>query len=65
MHDELSGFKPLDPGRVNAMDPIELKYWCKEFRCSEDDLTAAVAEVGDHVAEVRQALASRDRGSVG
>jgi len=20
-------FTPLDPGRINSMDPIELKYW--------------------------------------
>ena len=61
MRDDLSGFKPLDPGRVNAMDPVELEYWCKEFKCTEGDLTAAIAKVGEHVAEVRQALASRDR----
>lgn len=58
MRDDLSGFKPLDPGRVNAMDPVELKFWCKEFNCAESELTAAVAKVGEHVAEVRKALAS-------
>ena len=60
MRDDLSGFKPLDPGRVNAMDPVELQYWCKEFKCTESELTDAIANVGEHVAEVRQALASRD-----
>jgi hypothetical protein len=61
MRDDLSGFTPLDPGRVNAMDPVELQYWCKEFSCTESELTDAIAKVGEHVAEVRPALAARDR----
>ena len=62
MHDELSGFKPLDPGRVNSIDPLEVKYWCKQLKCTEAELTDAIAAVGDHVAEVRQVLASRRPG---
>jgi Protein of unknown function (DUF3606) len=61
MQDDLSGFKPLDPGRVNAVDPVEVKYWCKELKCTEDQLAKAVAKVGEHVAEVRQFLNSSDR----
>ena len=61
MRDDLSDFKPLDPGRVNAVDPIEAKFWCKELKCTEDELAKAVAKVGEHVAEVRQFLASSDR----
>ena len=60
MRDNLPNFKPLDPGRVNAVDPVELQYWCKELNCSEDALVEAVAKVGEHVAEVRQFLASSD-----
>ena len=52
-------FKPLDPGRVNSMDPNELQYWCKEFHCTEAQLKDAVSKVGEHVAEVREKLASR------
>ncbi len=59
MHDDLSDFKPLDPGRVNAMDPTELSYWCKELHCSEAELKDAVSKVGEHVTEVREQLASR------
>ena len=59
MRDDLSSFKPLDPGRVNAVDPVELQYWCKELNCTEDELMNAVGRVGEHVAEVRQILASR------
>lgn len=60
MHDDLSSFKPLDPGRVNTDDPVELQYWCKELRCAEGELTEAIARVGNHVTEVREFLASPD-----
>jgi len=56
---DLSHFKPLDPGRINTMDPVELQYWCKELHCTEVQLHNAIAEVGDHVTAVRDALASR------
>jgi hypothetical protein len=61
MPDDLSSFKPLDPGRVNAMDPIELEYWCKDLKCTEGELSEAIARVGAHVTEVRQFLTSPDR----
>jgi Protein of unknown function (DUF3606) len=57
MADLPSDFTPLDPGRINAMDPIELTYWCREMCCSEADLQRVIARVGEHVAEVRAALA--------
>jgi hypothetical protein len=57
----MQDFKPLDPSRVNTVDPVEVNYWCKEFRCSEDELAKAVAEVGEHVAEVRPFLAFSGR----
>jgi hypothetical protein len=58
MNDDLSDFKPLDPGRVNAVDPLEARYWCNELKCTEDELAKAVASVGEHVAEVRRFLAA-------
>ena len=58
MRDAQSSFKPLDPGRVNAVDPNELQYWCKELKCTEEELLKAIGRVGEHVAEVRQFLAS-------
>lgn len=58
MNDDLSGFKPLDPGRVNTMDPLEMKYWCREFKCTEAELNSAIAKVGEHVAEIRPMLAT-------
>ena len=59
MSDLQSKVEPLDPGRVNSMDPVELQYWCKELHCTEAELKAAVSEVGEHVTVVRQQLASR------
>lgn len=59
MSNHESDFKPLDPGRINAMDPIELQYWCAEFGCTEAVLLDAISRVGDHVTEVRQVLTSR------
>jgi hypothetical protein len=32
-------------------------YWCGELHCTEAQLTAAVAAVGEHVTEVRRHLA--------
>jgi len=58
MRDDHSSFQPLDPGRVNAVDPVELQYWCREFKCTEAQLVQAVGRVGEHVTEVRQFLAS-------
>lgn len=54
-----SDFQPQDPGRVNAIDLFELKYWCTELHCTEDELKDAVAKVGEHIPAVRQQLASR------
>ena len=51
--------KPLDPGRVNTMDPAELRYWAEEFGCSEARLIEAVEQVGEHVAAVRERLGAR------
>jgi hypothetical protein len=49
-------FQPLDPGRVNTMDPVELAYWCQQLQCTPETLQQVVARVGEHVSVVRQAL---------
>ena len=59
MSDDLTHFHPLDPGRINTMDPVELKYWCQQLKCSESQLMDALAKVGDHVTAVRNQLAGR------
>ena len=52
-------FTPLDPGRINAMDTVELQYWCKELGCTDEELKDAVAKAGEHVAAVRELLNRR------
>ena len=52
-------FTPLDPGRINAMDAIELQYWCKELGCTDEELKEAVAKAGEHVTAVREQLKRR------
>lgn len=47
---------PIDPGRVHALDPLEVTYWCRQLHCTEAQLKAAVAAVGEHVTEVRKHL---------
>ncbi|MDM0045963.1 DUF3606 domain-containing protein [Variovorax dokdonensis] len=57
MNEDPKTFHPLDPGRINGMDPIELKYWCAQLGCTDSQLHQALAEVGDHVTAVREWLA--------
>ena len=59
MKDRPKGFKPIDPGRVNAIDPIEMNYWCNQLGCTLSQLNAAIARVGEHVTEIRQELTAR------
>lgn len=56
MVEDLQDFKPLDPGRINTMDPVERRWWCRQFGCSDAELDDAVTRVGDHVTEVRAQL---------
>lgn len=56
---DLNAFKPLDPGRVNPLDPVELRYWCRELGCTEAQLLAAIGAVGEHVSAIRAHLAER------
>lgn len=51
-------YMPLDPGRVDLLDPLERDYWCREFGCTADALADAVAAVGTHTTEVREHLRS-------
>ena len=59
MSDPLTDFKPLDPGRINPIDPVELAYWSKELHCTEAELAQAVSQVGEHITSVRDYLGSR------
>jgi hypothetical protein len=62
MSPESPDFRPLDPGRVNTMDPVEVEHWCRVLGCTPERLEAAVLAVGEHVAEVRDWLARHGAG---
>ncbi len=58
MSDPSTHFKPLDPGRINPIDPFELEYWARELHCTEAELAKAVSEVGEHITSIRDYLES-------
>lgn len=60
MLDQPQDVVPLDPGRINSMDPLEVRHWCAELHCSEGALVAAIADVGEHVAAVRERLSQTE-----
>ena len=57
MSDTMSHFKPLDPGRIDPIDRVELEYWCKELHCTQAQLSEAMSKVGEHITAVREYLA--------
>lgn len=59
MLDHLTDYKPLDPGRVDILDRVELQYWSRELDCTEAELMEAVSKVGAHVTALREHLALR------
>ena len=59
MTEHSQDFHPLDMGRINMSDALEIEYWCRELGCTEAALTDAVATVGEHVAAVREQLGTR------
>jgi hypothetical protein len=61
MTDQPDHAKPMDPGRVELMDPMDTDYWCRQFGCTEAQLTDAVAAVGSHVTAVREELQRQSR----
>lgn len=56
MSQQPSPIKPLDPGRVDPLDALEMAYWCREFGCTLPQLEAAIARVGEHVTALRALL---------
>lgn len=54
-----STYKPLDPGRIDALDEVEMRYWSKALDCTVAELRDAVSKVGEHVSAVREHLAER------
>ena len=61
MADDLGKRGPADRLRVNVNEPHEVRYWTKEFGCTEAELRAAVRAVGVMSANVRAHLSARKR----
>ena len=52
MANDLRTRGPTDLGHINTADMKDVAYWCEEWGCTEDELKAAVAAVGDTAADV-------------
>jgi hypothetical protein len=47
---------PKDRSRVDIDDEVEVRFWCCELKCTEEQLRMAVDRVGPLVDDVRRAL---------
>lgn len=56
MADDLSNRGPQDRARVNVNEDWEVRYWTKEFACTEAQLKKAVDAVGVMADKVRAYL---------
>jgi len=56
MADDLSNRGPQDRARVNVKEDWEVRYWTKEFGCTEAKLKEAVDTVGVMADKVRTYL---------
>ena len=54
MSDDLHKRRPQDASKINVHEEWEVRYWCKEFGCTEAELKKAVTAVGVSVAAVRK-----------
>jgi hypothetical protein len=59
MADDLKTRGPTDLTRVNTGEMQDVAYWCEEWGCSEDQLKAAAAAVGDSAADVMAYLTAQ------
>jgi hypothetical protein len=59
MVDDLTNRGPQDRSRVNVNEDWELRYWCRTFGCTEQQLRDAVRKVGVSVEAVRRELSGR------
>jgi hypothetical protein len=57
--DDLKKSGPADRARVNLQEEHEVRYWCKEFNCSENELREAAQTVGPMAADIGTFIAAR------
>ncbi|APQ10988.1 hypothetical protein BJP27_05545 [Pseudomonas oryzihabitans] len=62
MTDNIGIRGPQDPKTVNLHQEWEVRHWCKEFACTEDELREAVELAGSNALEaVRVAVGAVKR----
>jgi hypothetical protein len=61
MSNDLKNREPAEPGRVNVNEPSEVKYRCKQFGCTEQQLRQAVSMVGASAEKVGHYLKNKSR----
>jgi hypothetical protein len=54
-----SSVRMPDYWRIDLSQPWQVRFWTREFNVTEEDLRAALREVGDHVGDVRARLENR------
>jgi hypothetical protein len=59
MADDPKNRGPADRARVNLQEEHEVRYWCKEFNCREDELREAAQTVGPMAADIGTFIAAR------
>ncbi len=59
MVDDLTNRGPQDRSRVNVNEDWEVRWWCREFGCTEQQLRDAVRKVGVSADAVRRELRGR------
>lgn len=47
---------PANPNLVNVTRYLEIRYWSNEFKCTPDQLRAAVKAAGNSAAAVKEYL---------
>lgn len=53
MSDDLSKKRPQDASKISLTEDWEVRYWCKEFGCTANELKLAVIKVGHSAKAVR------------
>jgi hypothetical protein len=61
MSDDKSNRGAADRTRINISEDYEVRYWSKEFGCTESALREAVAAVGPSASAVRACLSPSER----
>ena len=59
----MSSVKAPDYWRIDLSAPWQVRFWTREFGVTEEDLRAALREVGDHVGRVRTHLTNHRKSS--